>query len=195
MDEVLFFSNNKNKIIEVSVFFENQSIKLLSLNDYESIKSPSETGLTFKENAKIKSLYGYKHFKKICFADDSGICISALKGKPGINSKKLLASKKNPKDVLKEIVNNVVKTNDYKAHFQTSICLTISQTEHIFFEGTVRGKISKKIKGSMGFGYDPIFIPDGEKNTFAEMDINEKNLKSHRAIAIQKLKKYILKNF
>ena len=87
------------------------------------------------------------------------------------------------------------KTNDYKAHFQTSICLTISQTEHIFFEGTVRGKISKKIKGSMGFGYDPIFIPDGEKNTFAEMDINEKNLKSHRAIAIQKLKKYILKNF
>ena len=195
MKEILFFSNNKNKIIEISNFFKNSSIKILSLNDFKKIYSPKETGSTFEENAKIKSLYGYKNFKIICFADDSGICINALKGKPGINSKNFLHSTKNERDILKKIISIAKLKNNYDAEFHSKICLTINKNKNVFFEGIVKGKIAKKITGNEGFGYDPIFIPMGKKVTFAEMNLDEKNTISHRSIAIQKLKNYITKIF
>ena len=90
MKEIIFFSNNKNKIIEISNFFVEKPLKILNLNNFKKIQSPNETGKTFEENAKIKSLYGYNIFKKICFADDSGISIEAMEGKPSVNSKKFL---------------------------------------------------------------------------------------------------------
>ncbi len=195
MNEILFFSNNKNKIIEVTNLFNNSPIRVLSLNDFDKINSPNETGNSFRKNSKIKSLYGYKKIGKICFADDSGICINALNGKPGINSKKFLLSKKNPIDVLKEIISITKKTKEFNAEFQTHICLTINTSKHFFFRGTIKGKISKKIKGVLGFGYDPIFIPAGKKITLAEMTLEEKNFISHRAIAINKLKRYVLNYF
>ena len=191
MKEVVFFSNNKNKISEVSNFFNGKSLKILNLNNYEKIQSPNEIGQTFEENAKIKSLYGYNFFKRICFADDSGISIEAMDGKPGVNSKNFLQKKNNPNETLRLILSVVKDANNFNAFFQTSICLALSKTQYIFFNGIVKGKISREIKGGRGFGYDPIFIPDNHDRTFAEMSLKEKNTISHRSIALKKLKNYI----
>ena len=103
MKEIIFFSNNKNKIKEISNLFIKFNYKLLSLNDFKNTESPIENGKTFKDNAKIKSIYGYKKFNRACFADDSGICIDALNGAPGINSKQYLESENKKNDVLKKI--------------------------------------------------------------------------------------------
>ena len=192
MKEIIFFSNNKNKIQEISNLFIKFNYKLLSLNDFKNTESPIENGKTFKDNAKIKSIYGYKKFNKLCFADDSGICIDALNGAPGINSKQYLGSDKNKNTTLNKIISLAKNKDKHKAFFETSICLTININKQIFFTGRVYGKISLKIRGNHGFGYDPIFIPNGMNLTFSEMTIYQKNLLSHRAIAIKKLSKYLL---
>ena len=191
MKEIIFFSNNKNKIKEISNLFIKFNYKLLSLNDFKNTESPIENGKTFKDNAKIKSIYGYKKFNKLCFADDSGICIDALNGAPGINSKQYLESEKNKNTTLNKIISLAKNKDRYKAFFETSICLTLNINKQIFFTGRVYGKISLKIRGNHGFGYDPIFIPNGMNLTFSEMTIYQKNLLSHRAIAIKKLSKYL----
>jgi len=190
--EIIFFSNNKNKFLEVDKLFRDIPIKVLSLNNFYKIKTPNENGITFKENAKIKSDFGLQTFKKPCFADDSGICIEALNNNPGINSKKFLEQNNNLFDAFNLIFSLVNKTKKNKAFFQTSICLSLNAKEHVFFNGIVKGTITQSIRGSEGFGYDPIFVPLGYKKTFAEMTIEEKNLISHRSIAITKLKKYLL---
>ena len=191
MKEIIFFSNNKNKIQEISNLFIKFNYKLLSLNDFKNTESPIENGKTFKDNAKIKSIYGYKKFNQLCFADDSGICIDALNGAPGINSKQYLESEKNKNTILNKIISLAKNKDRYKAFFETSICLTLNINKQIFFTGRVYGKISLKIRGNHGFGYDPIFIPNGMNLTFSEMTIYQKNLLSHRAIAIKKLSKYL----
>ena len=192
VEEVLFFSNNKKKIIEISNLFLNESIKILNLNNFDKIKSPEEVGNTFRENAKIKALYGFDIFKKRCFADDSGICIQAMDGGPGVQSKNFLEKGGGLKKNLKEILLISKNKNNFNAFFQTSICLVLDKHNHIFFKGKIKGKISQKIKGINGFGYDPIFIPDKENKTFAEMSLKEKNSISHRSIAIEKLKSYLI---
>ena len=192
MKEIIFFSNNKNKYSEISKLFRDTSIKILSLNNFNKINSPNENGVTFKENAKIKSNFGLKTYKKPCFADDSGICIEAMNNNPGINSKKFLEQNSGALDTFNLIFSLVNKTKKNKAFFQTSICLSLKAKKHIFFNGIVKGTITQSIKGSGGFGYDPIFVPLGYKKTFAEMTVKEKNLVSHRSIAIKKLKKYLL---
>ena len=189
--KIIFFSNNKNKIKEISNLFIKFNYKLLSLNDFKNTESPIENGKTFKDNAKIKSIYGYKKFNQLCFADDSGICIDALNGAPGINSKQYLESEKNKNTILNKIISLAKNKDRYKAFFETSICLTLNINKQIFFTGRVYGKISLKIRGNHGFGYDPIFIPNGMNLTFSEMTIYQKNLLSHRAIAIKKLSKYL----
>ena len=195
MKEIIFFSNNKNKNSEISELFKDTPIKILNLNNFNKIKSPNESGVSFKENAKIKSNFGLQAFKKPCFADDSGICIEAMKNNPGIYSKKFLEQSRGNSDAFNLIFSLVNKTKKNKAFFQTSICLSLNAKKHIFFNGIVKGTITKNIKGSGGFGYDPIFIPLGYKKTFAEMTLKEKNLISHRSIAINKLKKYLLTLF
>ena len=191
MKEIIFFSNNKNKIQEISNLFMKFNYKLLSLNDFKDTASPIENGKAFKDNAKIKSVYGYKKFNKMCFADDSGICIEALNGAPGINSKQYLGSENKKNVILNKIISLAKNKNKYKAFFETSICLTLNIDKQIFFSGKVCGKISLKIRGNHGFGYDPIFIPDGMNLTFSEMSLHQKNLLSHRAIAIKKLSEYL----
>jgi len=190
--EIIFFSNNKNKYLEISKLFRDTSIKILSLNNLNKINSPNENGVTFKENAKIKSNFGLKTYKKPCFADDSGICIEAMNNNPGINSKKFLEQNNSALDTFNLIFSLVNKTKKNKAFFQTSICLSLKAKKHVFFNGIVKGTITQSIIGSGGFGYDPIFVPLGYKKTFAEMTVEEKNLVSHRSIAINKLKKYLL---
>lgn len=192
MKDIVFFSNNKNKINEISNLFKNSSFNILNLNNFKKIKSPNEIGKTFKENSKIKSLFGLRTFNKICFADDSGICIKAMNGKPGVNSNEFLNSNKDKKDILNQIINVTKNKKNFSAYFKTTICLSTNENDHSFFTGKILGKISNKIKGKGGFGYDPIFIPNGCDFTFAEMSIKDKNKISHRSIAIAKFKKHLL---
>ena len=191
MKKIFFFSHNDNKIKEVKKLFEDTGINILTLHDFPSISEPKETGSTFEENAKIKSSYGYKKIKLPCFADDSGICISAFDGFPGIKSKRFLKKNTDHNKTFKTIINKAKELSNFHAYFQTSISLTFDN-ESIFFKGVVRGKISSEPRGKYGFHYDPIFIPEGNEKTFGEMTLKEKNKISHRAYAINKLKKFLI---
>ena len=186
MKNILFFSNNSNKFNEARKLLLNKKIKLMSPLDFNIITEPKENGLSFSENAKIKSSFGYKKIKIPCFADDSGICIEALNWKPNIYSKRFIDSFDNKTDCLQHIIKKVKKSGKNKAFFETSICYTIKENYHIVFKGRVNGTISDDILGNKGFGYDPIFIPNGFRKTFGQLKTNEKNLISHRSIALNK---------
>jgi len=191
--QILFFSNNIHKIKEVIKFLEYKKIKLLTLNDFPKIIPPLETGSTFKQNALIKSRFGFEKYNIISFADDSGICINALNKKPGVRSKRFIKENGGIKKSFNLIINEAKRKNDFKAFFQTTIALTVNKNKTIFFHGIIDGKISKKPIGNKGFGYDPIFIPNGSNKTFSQMQIQEKNKISHRAIALKKFKNYLIK--
>ena len=191
MKSLLFFSHNNKKVYEVEKILKRKDIKILNLNFYDKIKEPIESGNSFAENAKIKSSFGLNTFEVPCFADDSGICIEALNHKPGIKSKRFLENFKTNDNAFEYIISSVVNKKNDKAFFKTSICLSIKKNHHIVFEGKVNGRISKKPKGRNGFGYDPIFIPDGYKKTFAEMSSKEKNTISHRLIALRKMGSFL----
>ncbi len=192
MKKIIFFSHNDSKIKEVKKLFEETEINILTLYDFPNISKPNETGSTFDENAKIKSIYGYKKIKLPCFADDSGICIGALGGSPGIKSKRFLKINNDHKKTFKTIINKTKELSNFYAYFQTSVSLTFDN-QSIFFQGVVSGKISSEPRGKYGFHYDPIFIPEDSEKTFGEMSIEEKNKISHRARAINKLKKFLMK--
>ncbi len=187
MNKIIFYSNNNDKIKEINSLFKKLSIKVFCPKDFGITLEPKEVGSSFAENAKIKSLYGFQNIQIPCFADDSGICIEALNWGPNINSKKFIKSFKNNFECFKYILKEVEKTGKNKAYFQTSICYTIKTNYHIVFDGLIEGKISKKIIGNNGFGYDPIFIPKENKKTFAQLTRIEKNSLSHRSVAIRKL--------
>ena len=191
MKDILFFSHNQKKIIEVKQIFKDSRIKVFDLNSFEKIKEPRETGDTFASNAKIKSKYGQKIFNIPCFADDSGFCVEALKNNPGVKSKRFLEKFSNKKKAFEYIISNVIEKKNNKAFFVTAICLTLKDNHHIVFIGRVNGTVSLKPKGNNGFGYDPIFIPENYTRTFAEMSLEEKSVISHRKIAITKLKSFL----
>ena len=191
MKDILFFSHNQKKIIEVKQIFKHNRIKVCDLNSFEKIKEPRETGDTFAANAKIKSKYGQKLFDIPCFADDSGFCVEALKNNPGVKSKRFLEKFSNNKKAFDYIISNVIKKKNNKAFFVTAICLTLKDNHHIVFLGKINGTISLEPKGTNGFGYDPIFVPENHTKTFAEMSLEEKNIISHRKIAITKLKSFL----
>ena len=193
MKKIIFFSHNNNKIKEIKKLFEETRINILTLHDFPNISKPKETGSTFEENAKIKSSYGYKKIQLPCFADDSGICISALDDFPGIKSKRFLKKNDDHNKIFNTIINKAKELSNFHAYFQTSVALTFNN-ESIFFKGVVHGKISSEPRGRYGFHYDPIFIPEGSEKTFGEMPIEEKNKISHRARAINKLKKFLIKS-
>jgi len=192
LKRILFFSNNENKVKEIKNLFNDFNISVLSLNDFNINISPKENGRSFSENAKIKSIFGYRKTNIPSFADDSGICIEALKWKPDITSKRFIQGFKKSSDCFKYIIDKVNKTGKNKAYFQTSICYTLKNNYHIVFEGRVWGTISRKIMGVRGFGFDPIFIPSGYKKTFGQMTIHEKNLISHRSIATNKFLGFLI---
>ena len=187
MRQLLFFSNNKNKILEIKKIFKKFNLQLLSLKDVGISEEPKESGQTFEENAKIKSDYGFSKTGIPCFADDSGICIESLSWKPGVFSKRFLNEFKSKEACFKSIIKITKDNDNQNAYFKTSISLSINNDRNIIFNGKVDGKISDKIRGDFGFGYDPIFIPIDYKKTLAELSTKEKNEISHRAIAVTKL--------
>ena len=191
MKNLLFFSYNQNKIIEVKNLFKHNKIKILDLNQYAKVDEPIESGLEFVDNAKIKSKYGYKKFCVPCFADDSGICISALKNKPGVRSKRFFNKFKSKSELFRYIINKTRSSKNTVAYFKTSICLTIGLEQYIVFEGQISGNIASKPKGKNGFGYDPIFIPKNKKKTFGEMQPSQKYKIDHRYQAYKKIRKFL----
>ena len=146
----------------------------------------AETGTTFRENASIKSNYIYHKYHLNCFGDDSGLEIDALNGEPGVYSARYAGKQGDHKANINKVLDRLGSSENRKARFRTVISLIWNGKEH-FFEGTVEGTIRHERSGSEGFGYDPIFQPDGYDITFAEMSLDEKNRISHRAIAVEKL--------
>ena len=187
MGQILFFSNNKNKVTEIKKIFKKFNFKLLSLSDVGIDDEPKESGQTFEENAKIKSDYGFSKTGIPCFADDSGICIESLNWKPGVLSKRFLNNFKSNEACFESIIKSTEKNSRKIAYFKTSICLTIKKGQNIIFNGQIDGKISDHAKGEHGFGYDPIFIPKNYNKTLAELSTKDKNEISHRSIAVNKL--------
>ena len=192
MKQILFFSNNKNKLIEIKKIFNKFNIKLLSLKDVSINNEPEEVGKTFEENAKIKSDYGFNKTGIPCFADDSGICIETLNWKPGVQSKRFLNDYKNNEACFKSIIQRIKKNGKLNAYFKTSISLTLNKDQNVLFNGKIDGKISEQAKGRFGFGYDPIFIPNNYNKTLAELSTKEKNEISHRSIAVTKLINFLI---
>lgn len=188
--ELVFATANQNKVIEVQKVV-GQKFKLLSLNDIGCVEEIPETADSFKGNALQKAKFIYDKFKLNCFADDSGLEVIALNNEPGVYSARYAGEPKNDESNIKKLLNNLKNEINRKACFKTVIALIIDGKEQ-FFEGIINGQISQKIIGNGGFGYDPVFIPDGFDKTFAQMSLDEKNLISHRAIATQKLVEFLI---
>ena len=192
MKKLLFFSNNKNKIIEIRKIFKKFNLKILSLSDLEISDEPEENGQTFEENAKIKSEYGFNKTGIPCFADDSGICVESLNWKPGVLSKRFLNNFKSNGACFERIIKSTKKNSEHNAYFKTSISLTVKENQNVIFNGKINGKISEQARGRFGFGYDPIFIPNNYNKTLAELSTKEKNEISHRSIAVTKLINFLI---
>ena len=187
--ELVFATNNAHKIDEVTSLVNNK-FNILSLEDIDFFDEIEENGFTFYDNASIKTSVIFNRFKIDCFADDSGLEIDALKGKPGVFSARY-AGKHGDHDANMELVlDQLTGLKNRKARFKTVISLILNGVE-LFFEGAVEGVITTEKLGIGGFGYDPILKPDGFDQTFAEMDIDQKNKISHRAIAIKKMINYL----
>jgi XTP/dITP diphosphohydrolase len=185
MHQLVFATNNAHKLQEVSAKIDGQ-IKLLSLDDIGCFDDIAETGLTFRENASIKSHYIFDKYKLDCFGDDSGLEIDALNGDPGVYSARYAGEHGNHDANISKVLTGLQNQANRKARFRTVISLIWNGAEY-FFEGTVEGTIRHERSGTEGFGYDPIFQPDGYDVTFAQMSLDEKNSISHRAKAMEQL--------
>ena len=186
--ELVFATNNAHKLEEVQQMIGDR-FKLISLADIGCHEDIPETGVTFEENAQLKTDYLKERFNVDCFADDSGLEVDALQGEPGVYSARYAGTRdmeKNIDLVLERLGDNPNRT----ARFKTVISLNMNNEQH-FFEGSIEGKIITERIGTKGFGYDPIFIPNGYDVTFAEMSLEEKNRISHRSVAVQKLCKFL----
>jgi XTP/dITP diphosphohydrolase len=189
MQQLVFATNNAHKLEEVADKVAGK-VKLLSLNDIGCHDDIAETGTTFQENASIKSYYIYQKYNLNCFGDDSGLEIDALNGEPGVYSARYAGEHGNHQANMDKVLEKLKDKTDRSARFRTVISL-IWEGKEYFFEGTVNGTIRHERSGSAGFGYDPIFQPDGYTITFAEMSMAEKNSISHRAIAVGKLIEFL----
>ncbi|MES2807553.1 MAG: non-canonical purine NTP diphosphatase [Bacteroidota bacterium] len=196
MPQLVFATNNAHKLEEVAAILkhnsDNDPIQLLSLNDINCHDDIEETGTTFNQNASIKSHHIYNKYHLNCFGDDSGLEIDALNGEPGVYSARYAGEHGNHAANIAKVLINLEREANRKARFRTVISLVWEGKEH-FFEGTVEGTISHEVAGTAGFGYDPIFQPDGYSITFAEMTMAQKNAISHRAVAVEKLVTFLNK--
>ncbi|SDT65772.1 XTP/dITP diphosphohydrolase [Mucilaginibacter mallensis] len=189
MQQLVFATNNAHKLEEVADKVAGK-VKLLSLNDIGCHDDIAETGTTFQANASIKSYYIYQKYNLNCFGDDSGLEIDALNGEPGVYSARYAGEHGNHQANMDKVLEKLKDKTDRSASFRTVISLIWEDKEY-FFEGTVNGTIRHELSGAAGFGYDPIFQPDGYDITFAEMSMVEKNSISHRAIAVGKLIEFL----
>lgn len=187
--KLIFASHNKNKVKEVAAILPKH-IELVGLHDLNYNEEIDETGATLEENAFIKAKHIYDKFKMNCFADDSGLEVEVLNNEPGVYSARYAGNEKNDAANMNKLLENLSHVENRKARFRTVIAIILDGKEHLF-EGIVNGKIINEKRGEKGFGYDPIFVPDGFDKTFAELSSEEKNQISHRAIATKKLIRFL----
>lgn len=187
--ELIFATNNNNKLNEVQSIL-NSSITLKSLKDINCDIDIPETGNTIEANASQKAMFVNNNYNVDCFADDTGLEIEALDGEPGVYSARYAGEAKSAEKNMQLVLDKLNGITNRKARFKTVISLIIEKKEYQF-EGIVNGTITEIRTGVEGFGYDPIFIPNGFSQTFAEMDSSVKNKISHRALAVAKLIEFL----
>ena len=188
--EIIFASNNQNKIREINNVLGN-SFTLLSLKDLNMNEDIPENEMTLEGNALYKARHIYIATGKNVFADDTGLEVQALNGRPGVHSARFAGENKDSDSNIEKLLSLLENEPNRNARFRTVIALILDGKEYLF-EGTVTGKIIKDRRGKQGFGYDPVFIPDRKSVTFAEMDLKEKNMISHRARAFEKLRHFLI---
>lgn len=182
---LIFATHNANKVKEVNAALP-ATIKAVSLNEINFTDDIAETETTLEGNALLKAKTIYTKTGESCFADDSGLLVDALNGAPGVYSARYAGEQKNDEANTQKLLQELKGQSNRKAHFKSVIAL-VHQDKTYLFEGVMNGRIATEKQGTNGFGYDPVFIPDGYSKTFAEMTLEEKNKISHRAIAVKKL--------
>ncbi len=193
MKKLVFATNNPHKLDEIRSILGSK-IEILSLKDINCNADIPETASTLEGNALIKARYVYDNYKLDCFADDTGLEVEALNGLPGVHTARYAyPDRHDPEANMLKLLDALKEKNNRNARFRTVIALIEKGEEHLF-EGTVDGVISHTKSGNQGFGYDPIFVPQGQQQTFAELGEEIKNSMSHRARAAQKLAQYLAEN-
>lgn len=190
MEKLVFATNNRHKLEEVSAM-TGGTVKIVSLAEIGCHDDIPETADTFQGNALQKAAYVYEHFGLPCFADDSGLEVDCLEGVPGVLSARYAGEHGNSEANIAKLLDAMKGSENRKADFKTVVALILPDGKTEFFEGRVDGVITMEKRGEGGFGYDPIFIPDGYDKTFAELGENIKNKISHRAKAIAALCEYL----
>lgn len=186
----VFATNNAHKLEEVSAILGSK-VELLSMKDIDCRVDIPETADTLEGNALIKARYIFENYQLDCFADDTGLEVEALNGAPGVYSARYAGDAHNSEANMKKLLQDMEGVENRKARFRTVFALIINGKEHLF-EGIVKGEITKNRRGTSGFGYDPIFVPEGYTQTFAEMGSELKNKISHRALATNKLCRFLM---
>lgn len=189
MQNIVFATNNQHKLLEVQGLLGDK-FSLQTLSDIGFTDEIPEDYDTLEENASQKAWHIYNLYNTSCFADDTGLEVDALNGAPGVFSARFAGEHKSSSDNIVKLLSELKGKTNRSAHFRTVVALIIKGNEYRF-EGIVRGTIIDHLRGDSGFGYDPIFIPEGYALTFAEMDLSLKNNISHRGQAIQKLTDFL----
>lgn len=189
--KLIFATHNKNKLKEVQALMP-ESIELLSLDDIGCFEDIPETADTIDGNAILKADYVMEHYRQDCFADDTGLEVEALNGAPGVYSARYAGEDKSSEDNVSKLLEELEGKETRRAQFKTVIALNLDGHQYLF-QGICTGTITREIRGAKGFGYDPVFQPDGSDKTFAEMSLEEKAVMSHRGIALRDLIEYLSK--
>ena len=188
--KIVFATNNKHKLEEIKDIL-GKDFEIVSLVEIGCHEDIPETGLTLEEHARQKSTYIVEHYNHDCFADDTGLEVDALNGEPGVHSARYAEGTDHDSEAnMRKLLSKMSNVKDRTARFRTVISLIINGVEHQF-EGRVEGRIATEKHGKEGFGYDPIFIPEGYDKSFAELGEEVKNQISHRARAVKKLAEYL----
>jgi XTP/dITP diphosphohydrolase len=187
--KLIFATHNKNKAKEVKSLMPD-FIELLSLDDINFHTEIEENASTLEGNALLKAKTIFEKTGINCFADDSGLLVDALNGEPGVYSARYAGGQKSDEDNMQKLLHELQNKSDRNAHFKTVMALIIDGKEYLF-DGKIEGKIISEKRGNNGFGYDPIFVPNGYNETFAQLDSATKNKISHRAKALKKLLDFI----
>lgn len=188
--KIVFATNNKHKLEEIKDIL-GKDFEIVSLAEIGCHEDIPETGLTLEENARQKSTYIVEHYNHDCFADDTGLEVDALNGEPGVHSARYAEGTDHDSEAnMRKLLSKMSNVKERTACFRTVISLIINGVEHQF-EGRVEGRIATEKHGTEGFGYDPIFIPEGYDKSFAELGEEVKNQISHRARAVKKLAEYL----
>ena len=188
--KLVFATNNLNKLKEVQEMLSN-AIEIVSLKDINCFDEVDESETTLEGNARLKASYIAQKFGYNCFADDTGLEVASLDGKPGVYSARYAGEPANSENNMQKLLTELKGKENRKAQFRTAVCLILNGKQYLF-EGICKGEILKEKQGEKGFGYDPIFKPTGCSESFANMNSEEKNKISHRGIAIRQLTDFLL---